>query len=129
MLIFSFYEDTIDWIESYLQRELEKNRRLRPYRGRMASVAGNDSRNGVSRKDAIYGFAPQTSGAPAGQQQDLFDILLATDVIAEGMNLQQCRNIINFDLPLNPMRLVQRHGRIDRIGSSSRPGISQNVFS
>jgi superfamily II DNA/RNA helicase len=33
------------------------------------------------------------------------------------MNLQQCRNIINYDLPWNPMRLVQRHGRIDRIGS------------
>jgi hypothetical protein len=33
------------------------------------------------------------------------------------MNLQQCRNIINFDLPWNPMRLVQRHGRVDRIGS------------
>jgi len=33
------------------------------------------------------------------------------------MNLQQCRNIVNFDLPWNPMRLVQRHGRIDRIGS------------
>jgi hypothetical protein len=37
--------------------------------------------------------------------------------LAEGVNLQQCRNIINYDLPWNPMRLVQRHGRIDRIGS------------
>ena len=36
------------------------------------------------------------------------------------MNLQQCRNIINYDLPWNPMRLVQRHGRIDRIGSTHR---------
>jgi hypothetical protein len=45
------------------------------------------------------------------------DIMLSTDVLAEGMNLQQCRNVINFDLPWNPMRLVQRHGRIDRIGS------------
>ncbi|MBI4703957.1 MAG: hypothetical protein HY744_22850, partial [Deltaproteobacteria bacterium] len=40
-----------------------------------------------------------------------------TDILAEGMNLQQCRHIINFDLPWNPMRLVQRHGRVDRIGS------------
>jgi hypothetical protein len=38
-------------------------------------------------------------------------------VLAEGVNLQQARHIINFDLPWNPMRLVQRHGRIDRIGS------------
>jgi hypothetical protein len=38
-------------------------------------------------------------------------------VLAEGVNLQQARHIINYDLPWNPMRLVQRHGRIDRIGS------------
>jgi hypothetical protein len=47
----------------------------------------------------------------------LFDILITTDVLAEGVNLQQCRHIINYDMPWNPMRLVQRHGRIDRIGS------------
>jgi superfamily II DNA/RNA helicase len=38
-------------------------------------------------------------------------------VLSEGVNLQQARHIINYDLPWNPMRLVQRHGRIDRIGS------------
>ena len=42
---------------------------------------------------------------------------MTTDVLAEGVNLQQARHIINYDLPWNPMRLVQRHGRIDRIGS------------
>ena len=46
-----------------------------------------------------------------------YDLLVSTDVLAEGVNLQQCRNIINFDMPWNPMRLVQRHGRIDRISS------------
>ena len=50
-------------------------------------------------------------------QADRFDILITTDVLAEGENLQQCRHIINFDLPWNPMRLVQRNGRINRIGS------------
>ena len=39
---------------------------------------------------------------------DRFDILIAADVLAEGVNLQQCRNIINYDLPWNPMRLIQR---------------------
>ena len=42
---------------------------------------------------------------------------MTTDVLSEGVNLQQARHIINYDLPWNPMRLVQRHGRIDRIGS------------
>ena len=50
--------------------------------------------------------------------EDRFDILISTDVLAEGVNLQQCRHIINYDLPWNPMRLVQRHGRIDRINST-----------
>jgi hypothetical protein len=47
-------------------------------------------------------------------------MLVTTDILAEGVNLQQCRHIINYDLPWNPMRLVQRNGRIDRIGSTYR---------
>lgn len=117
VMVFSFYEDTIDWIEEHLDRVLEKRKALRPYFSRRASVAGNESRGGVTRDAAVYGFAPESSGAPSSRRDDLFDLLLCTDVLAEGMNLQQSRNIINFDLPWNPMRLVQRHGRIDRIGS------------
>ncbi len=117
VLVFSFYEDTIDWIEEFLDRAIEKDKRLACYRGCMASVAGNESRRGVTREAAIYGFAPESSDAPPGRRDDKYHLMLCTDVLAEGMNLQQCRNIINYDLPWNPMRLVQRHGRIDRIGS------------
>ena len=42
--------------------------------------------------------------------------MVTNDVLAEGVSLQQAGQIINYDLPWNPMRLVQRHGRIDRIG-------------
>jgi hypothetical protein len=115
VLVFSFYEDTIDWIEEYLRNAIEKDKRLAAYKARIASVAGSESRNGVPRQEAIYGFAPESTESP--DKLDRFDILLCTDVLAEGMNLQECRNIINYDLPWNPMRLVQRHGRIDRIGS------------
>lgn len=120
VLVFSFYADTVDWIEVYLRRAIERDPRLAVYRGRMVSVAGDEAREGVSRKEAVWGFAPESAEAPApkpGEEADRFDIMLATDVLAEGMNLQQARNIINYDLPWNPMRLVQRHGRIDRIGS------------
>ena len=44
-------------------------------------------------------------------------MVIATDVLAEGLNLQDCDNIINYDLHWNPVRLIQRFGRIDRIGS------------
>jgi hypothetical protein len=120
VLIFSFYEDTVDWIEDYLRNRVEHDRPLAAYRGRIASVAGAESRHGVSRRDAVTGFAPESAG-PSSTKPDpsaeKYDILICTDVLAEGMNLQECRNVINYDLPWNPMRLVQRHGRIDRIGS------------
>jgi len=116
VLVFSFYEDTVDWIEGYLDRMLEKDKRLVTFSGRMASIAGDESRHGVSRQKAVWGFAPESAGAPVGYE-DQFDLVISTDILAEGFNLQQCRNIINYDLPWNPMRLVQRHGRVDRIGS------------
>ena len=120
VLVFSFFSDTVDWIEDYLSDVIASDDRLADYRGRFATVAGNDSRNGVSREDAVYGFSPKTVGLKPGdtlEKADKYDLLVATDVLAEGMNLQQARHIINIDLPWNPMRLVQRHGRIDRIGS------------
>ena len=77
-----------------------------------------------SRARIIERFAPETSGAlredGTPEKPDRFDVLLTTDVLAEGVNLQQAGRIINYDLPWNPMRLVQRHGRIDRIGSKHR---------
>jgi len=120
VLVFSAYVDTINWIESFLDGVIDRDPRLAKYRGRVASVEGDKSRAGVTREMAVQGFAPDSAGAPqskVGEDRDRFDLLLSTDVLAEGMNLQQCRNIINYDLPWNPMRLVQRHGRIDRIGS------------
>ncbi|MBU6398904.1 MAG: hypothetical protein KGS61_01170 [Verrucomicrobia bacterium] len=65
VLVFSFYEDTVDWIEAFLDCVLERDKRLACYRGHMASVVGNEVRHGVSRRDAIWGFAPQSSGALA----------------------------------------------------------------
>ncbi|MBI2797431.1 MAG: helicase [Gemmatimonadetes bacterium] len=113
VIIFSYFADTVHWISEHLEAVLAKDRRLVDYRGRLVSVTGDDD----AKRSAVYGFAPESSEAPAGWTEDKFDILLTTDVLAEGMNLQQAANIINYDLPWNPMRLVQRHGRIDRIGS------------
>jgi len=66
--------------------------------------------------DAVHGFAPEASDAPPGVE-DEYDILVTTDVLGQGVNLQQARNVINYDLPWNPMRVVQRNGRIDRVNS------------
>jgi len=126
VLIFSYFSDTVDWIFDYLTAAVAKQPKLKAYRGRIAAVSGTESWNGVTRKAAIVGFAPESSGR--GDGRDEFDILVATDVLAEGLNLQQCRNIVNFDLPWNPMRLVQRHGRIDRIGSPHKRVFLRTFF-
>lgn len=120
VIIFSFFADTVDWIVGHLNNLLATHKKLAPYRGRLVAVSGDETHAGISRERAVFGFAPESSEAPPGHDADLYDILVTTDVLAEGMNLQQCRNIINYDLPWNPMRLVQRHGRVDRIGSPHR---------
>lgn len=113
VIVFSYYADTIDWINDELLKRMETDERLAGYRGRVVVVTGAD---GIDKTDVLHRFAPISTEAPAGTSDD-YDIVLTTDVVAEGVNLQQARHIINYDLPWNPMRLVQRHGRIDRIGS------------
>lgn len=120
VLIFSYYADTVDWIAEYLRGRIASDKKLAAYRDRLAVVTGSGGMNETGRMHAVYGFAPRSTEAPKGLDEDRYDILVTTDVLAEGMNLQQAARIINYDLPWNPMRLVQRHGRIDRIGSPHR---------
>jgi SNF2 family DNA or RNA helicase len=69
-----------------------------------------------------------TCFSPISKDRDLFDgipkedidILIATDCISEGQNLQDCDYLINYDIHWNPVRIIQRFGRIDRIGSRNK---------
>jgi len=117
IILFSFYADTVKWIADYLNKIIETDEELAAYKGRICHLSGDQTKSSHSIEEAVFGFAPESTEAPASMANDRFDILITTDVLAEGQNLQQCRNVINYDLPWNPMRLVQRHGRIDRIGS------------
>lgn len=113
VLIFSYYADTVEWVREYLEQVCSEREGLSVYEDRITSTSGRRD----NRESVLFGFAPDSTEAPPGRDEDQFDIVVATDVLAEGVNLQQVRHIINYDLPWNPMRLVQRHGRIDRIGS------------
>ena len=126
VLIFSYYADTVYWIVEHLIQQTEADPRLKDYRGRIASLTGS-TRTG-DKRTVVWGFAPKTTDAPEGFDDDLYDIVVTTDVLAEGVNLQQAGHIINYDLPWNPMRLVQRHGRIDRIGSHHSQIVIRCVF-
>ena len=113
VLVFTYYTDTAEWISEHLEQVVSADSRLGDYASRVTTISGSRG----SKDEVLWGFAPKTTDPPDGQDDDLYDIVVTTDVLAEGVNLQQARHIINFDLPWNPMRLVQRHGRIDRIGS------------
>ena len=120
VVVFSYYADTVSWVAEYLRDAIASDPDLAPYVDgngvRLATLTGEEGSN----SKVLFGFAPKSSKAPPGSDDDLFDIVVCTDVLAEGVNLQQARNVINYDLPWNPMRLVQRHGRIDRIGSQHK---------
>ncbi len=73
-------------------------------------------------------FAPVANERPVPDSEKEIDILINTDVLSEGQNLQDCGIIINYDLTWNPIRLVQCNGRIDRIGSTHSEIAIFNMF-
>ena len=129
VLVFSVFEDTVEWIRDFLNSEVDTRAELYHYRGRIAVASGSGKFSTEPREEVVRGFAPLTmSSTTTKPEDDRYDLLITTDVLAEGVNLQQCRHIINFDLPWNPMRLVQRHGRIDRINSPHKYVFMRTVF-
>ena len=126
IIIFSFYADTVRWIQEFLKETINSNPELSSYKNRFEIVVGNNSGEYSDKSNIASRFAPQTAGKDG--DSDLTDILISTDVLAEGVNLQQARHIINYDLPWNPMKLVQRHGRIDRIGSDHKRVFMRTIF-
>ncbi len=106
VLIFSEFSDTA----RYLQRELDK--------AGITGVDEVDSGSGRDRGDIIEEFSPYyngcTSGTLAAKGRTETRVLIATDVLAEGLNLQDATRLINYDIHWNPVRLMQRIGRVDR---------------
>ena len=128
VVVFSSFADTVQWVYTFLKDATADVSSLESYRNRIVAVSGSDEAGDVTRREALSGFAPISTEALPGQDADLYDIMVSTDVLAEGVNLQQCRHIINYDMPWNPMRLVQRHGRIDRIGSPHNRVFLRTIF-
>ena len=126
VIIFSFFADTVRWINEHLKEVIHENPKLSGYKDRFGIVVGSGQGEESNKALAAAHFAPQTTGNPG--TPDKTDILISTDVLAEGVNLQQARHIINYDMPWNPMRLVQRHGRIDRIGSQHTRVFMRTIF-
>ena len=123
IIIFTAFADTAEYLYDHVSRYVKER-----YGLNSAMVSGNvDGRTTCPhlRNDlntVLTCFSPISKG------RDLFDsipkeeidILIATDCISEGQNLQDCDYLINYDIHWNPVRIIQRFGRIDRIGSRNK---------
>ena len=103
VIIFSEYTDTV----SHLRGALEA-----AFPDRVLAVAGGGVTKGTYKR--IY--ANFDAAAPEDKQADDFHILVGSDKISEGFNLNRAGTVINYDIPWNPTRVIQRVGRINRIG-------------
>jgi hypothetical protein len=107
ILVFSQFADTVRYLETELKEKGVEQ---------MEAVCGGH-RNPT---EAAWRFSPVSNG-----QRDNIDtadelrVLIATDVLSEGQNLQDCAIVVNFDLPWAIIRIIQRAGRVDRIGQKS----------
>ena len=87
---------------------------------RAAAVIGDTGFFGaerVRRAEVLAAFAPLAQGATPPPAALRTDVLLATDLVGEGLNLQDAARVVHYDLPWSPARLAQRVGRVDRLGS------------
>lgn len=73
-----------------------------------------DGKSNVNRHEMVQRFAPYYNDMSSAEVEDEIQILIATDVLAEGLNLQDAQCLINYELHWNPVRLMQRIGRVDR---------------
>ena len=121
IIIFTAFADTADYLyEEIAPYVLEK------FNLHTAKVVGSDAnKNTLKLKNDFYTIL--TCFSPISKEKNLvmphikgeIDILIATDCISEGQNLQDCDCLVNYDIHWNPVRITQRFGRIDRIGSKN----------
>jgi len=107
VLVFSQFADTVDYLETQLKARGISS---------LAGVTGNtEDPTGMA-----YRFSPVSNDRRKQvKPEDELRIVLATDVLSEGQNLQDCAVIVNYDLPWAIIRLIQRAGRVDRIGQQA----------
>ena len=122
ILIFSAFADTVEYLYDHISKMVKKEFGLDT-----AMITGDvNGRTTVKGLKSDFNlvltcFSPVSKERyllPAKEQADI-DILIATDCISEGQNLQDCDYLINYDIHWNPVRIIQRFGRIDRIGSTN----------
>ncbi len=131
VLIFTSYHDTAQ----YLYHQLVEDAPWQHAAAHPAVAVITGATKGDERERLVQRFAPRANRPPSNPGDppwhppaDAIRILISTDVLSEGQNLQDAGVIINYDLHWNPVRLIQRAGRVDRIGSPYEHIALYNVF-
>ena len=122
VIIFSAFSDTAEYLYEHVSTYIKEK-----YGLHTAVITGS-----IDGKTTIKGFKATlnnvlTCFSPISKGRDVLmpgssteiDVLIATDCISEGQNLQDCDYLVNYDIHWNPVRIIQRFGRIDRIGSKN----------
>ena len=111
ILVFSYFADTVEYLHNALGHYYEKEN--------LEEIAGFTNGKTKSQVGTLAKrFSPESkNGSQEVEHHGELDILFATDVLSEGQNLQDCGLLVNFDLHWNPVRMIQRNGRINRLGS------------
>lgn len=121
-LIFTAYTDTAEYLYDHLSVWAKKELGLEA--GRVTGGRGNRTTLSSVKNDftsIITAFSPISKERKKTDAEaiDEIDILIATDCLSEGQNLQDCDFVVNYDIHWNPVRIIQRFGRIDRLGSKN----------
>lgn len=122
VIIFTAFADTAEYLYENISKYMLSNFRLHT-----AMVTGSvEGRTTINKlpsdlNTVLTCFSPISKGKNLlmpGNENNI-DILIATDCISEGQNLQDCDFLVNYDIHWNPVRIIQRFGRVDRIGSKN----------
>ena len=106
VLVFTYFADTLKYLQTNLPQYLVKKKNIEFALGSKGEI-----------EDFAKRFAPVSKKYQLKDGEKEIDFLIATDKLSEGQNLQDCGMIVNYDLHWNPVRMIQRNGRINRLGS------------
>jgi tetratricopeptide (TPR) repeat protein len=121
VLVFSFFADTIE----YLQKTLPKM--FKDSKINFDDESGFLSGSSANFESIVGRFAPNSKKYKLKSDENELNYLFSTDVLSEGQNLQDAGILINYDLHWNPVRMIQRNGRINRLGSSFEKVLISNM--
>lgn len=123
VLVFTAFSDTAVYLFEHVSKYMKKT-----YGLNTALISGSvDGRSTIPKlktdmNTVLTCFSPisKQKHLLISNNNDVVDLLIGTDCISEGQNLQDCDYVINYDIHWNPVRIIQRFGRIDRIGSINK---------